>query len=210
MRKFSIALAIFGILLIPDKNWSQAGREAPSQKTKEAVGKFRKAPGSRGNTLEVLKITAKAKLGAALGSKKPGRVSTDAFTIPTPRPDGPGRPRYSALGKRDPFRPMGVGIASAKVPPQCREENLSPLTKNNLSQLKLVGIVWKIDEPRAMVEDSEGLGYSIKRGTPIGECQYDGKVKAIRPSEIVIEQKVRDPIFGTSKVREVNMKLPSD
>ena len=210
MRKFSIALAIFGILLIPDKNWSQGGREAPSQKTKEAVEKFHKAPGFIGKKLEVLKNTAKAKLGAALGSKKPGRVSTDAFTIPTPRPDGPGRPRYSALGKRDPFRPMGVGIASAKVPPQCREENLSPLTKNNLSQLKLVGIVWKIDEPRAMVEDSEGLGYSIKRGTPIGECQYDGKVKAIRPSEIVIEQKVRDPIFGTSKVREVYMKLPSD
>lgn len=210
MRKFSIALAIFGILLIPDKNWSQGGREAPSQKTKEAVEKFHKAPGSIGKKLEVLKNTAKAKLGAALGSKKPGRVSTDAFTIPTPRSEGPGRPRYSARGKRDPFRPMGFGISAAKVPSKCREENLSPLQQVNLSQLKLVGIVWKIDEPKAMVEDSTGLGYVIKLGTPIGECQYDGKVKAIRPSEIVIEEKFRDPIFGTSKVREVNMKLPSD
>ncbi len=210
MRKFSIALAIFGILLIPDKNWSQGGREALSQKTKEAVEKFHKAPGSIGKKMAVLKNTAKAKLGAALGSKKPGRVSTDAFTIPTPRPDGPGRPRYSALGKRDPFRPMGFGISAAKVPAHCREENLSPLQQVNLSQLKLVGIVWKIDEPKAMVEDSSGLGYVIKLGTPIGDCKYDGKVKAIRPSEIVIEEKFRDPIFGTSKIREVNMKLPSD
>ncbi|MEE9549243.1 MAG: pilus assembly protein PilP [Candidatus Binatia bacterium] len=210
MRKFSIALAIFGILLIPDKNWSQGGREAPSQKTKEAVEKFHKAPGSIGKKLEVLKNTAKAKLGAALGSKKPGRVSTDAFTIPTPRSEGPGRPRYSALGKRDPFRPMGFGISAAKVPSHCREENLSPLQQVNLSQLKLVGIVWKIDEPKAMVEDSTGLGYVIKLGTPIGDCQYDGKVKAIRRGEVVIEKKIHDPLFGTSKAREVNMKLPSD
>ena len=210
MRKFSIALAIFGILLIPDKNWSQAGREAPSQKTKEAVEKFRKAPGSIGKKLEVLKNTAKAKLGAALGSKKPSEARSDAFTIPTPRPDRPGRPRYSRLGKRDPFRPMVFGIAAARVPAHCREENLSPLQQVNLSQLKLVAIGWNIGEPRAMVEDSTGLGYVIKLGTPIGDCQYDGKVKAIRPSEIVIEEKFRDPIFGTSKVREVNMKLPSD
>ncbi len=210
MRKFSIALAIFGILLIPDKNWSQGGREAPSQKTKEAVEKFHKAPGSIGKKLEVLKNTAKAKLGAALGSKKPGRVSTDAFTIPTPRSEGPGRPRYSALGKRDPFRPMGFGISAAKVPSHCREENLSPLQQVNLSQLKLVGIVWKIDEPKAMVEDSTGLGYVIKLGTPIGECQNEGKVKAIRSSEVVIEETFHDPIFRTNKVREVNMKLPSD
>ena len=210
MRKFSIALAIFGILLIPDKNWSQGGREAPSQKTKEAVEKFRKAPGSIGKKLAVLKNTAKAKLGAALGSKKPSKARSDAFTLPTPRPEEPRRPRYSALGKRDPFRPLGFGMSAAKVPAHCRQENLSPLQKNTLSQLKLVAIVWNIDEPRAMVEDSEGLGYVIKLGTPIGDCQYDGKVKAIRPSEIVIEEKFHDPIFGTSKLREINMKLPSD
>jgi type IV pilus assembly protein PilP len=209
MRKFSIALAIFGILLIPDKNWSQGGREAPSQKTKEAVEKFHQAPGSIGKKLEMLKNTAKAKLGAALGSKKPGRVKTDAFTIPTPRSDGPGSPRYSTLGKRDPFRPLGFGVTE-DVPEHCRAETLSPLQQVNLSQLKLVGIVWKIDEPKAMVEDSTGLGYVIKLGTPIGECQYDGKVKAIRPSEVVIEETFHDPIFRTSKVREVNMKLPSD
>jgi type IV pilus assembly protein PilP len=210
MRKFIIALALFGILLTPDKNWSQGRIATPSQKTKEAVDKFHQAPGAIGKKLDALKGTAKAKLGAALESKKPGRVSTDAFTIPTPRPDGPGRPRYSALGKRDPFRPMGFGIAAAKVPPHCREENLSPLQQVNISQLKLVGIVWNIGEPRAMVEDSSGLGYAIKLGTPIGECQYDGKVKAISPREVVIEEKIRDPIFGTRKTREVNMKLPSD
>ncbi len=93
MRKFSIALAIFGILLIPDKNWSQGGREAPSQKTKEAVEKFHQAPGSIGKKLEMLKNTAKAKLGAALGSKEPSKARSDAFTLPTPRPEEPRRPR---------------------------------------------------------------------------------------------------------------------
>ncbi|MFB3121727.1 MAG: pilus assembly protein PilP [Candidatus Binatia bacterium] len=207
MRKLLAALALFGILLIPTKNWSQGEKETPSQKTKAAVEKLTKAPQAVRKRLEELKKAAKAKLDAALGNKKSGRVETGSFTFPTAKLAAPEGPRYSSAGKRDPFRPLGLGKSVAKIPPQCREGNLSPLQEVTISQLKLVGIIWNIGEPRAMVEDTAGLGYVIKLGTPIGECQNEGKVKAIRPREVVIEEKYRDPIFGTSKTREVVMKL---
>jgi len=108
------------------------------------------------------------------------------------------------VGKRDPFRSIAFEITSP-----CREKVLSPLQQVNLSELKLVAIIWDIGEPRAMVEDSTGLGYVVKLGTPIGKCHYEGKVKAIKPHEVVIAEKLRDPISGANKTREVKMKLPS-
>ncbi len=209
MKKLLAALGLFGILLIPTKNWSQGEKETPSQKTKAAVENLIKAPQAVRKRLEELKKSAKAKLDAALGNKKSGRVETGSFTFPTPKPAGPEGPRYSSAGKRDPFRPLGLGKSVAPPNPEC-EGNLSPLQEVTISQLKLVGIIWNIGEPRAMVEDTAGLGYVIKFGTPIGECQNEGTVKAIRPREVVIEEKYRDPIFGTSKTREVVMKLHSE
>ena len=67
-----------------------------------------------------------------------------------------------------------------------------------------MGVVWHVKEPSAMIEDSVGLGYVVKVGTPIGA--NDGKVKAIKPNEIVVEETYVD-LFGGKKKREVNIKL---
>ena len=76
-----------------------------------------------------------------------------------------------------------------------------------MSQLKLVGIIWDIPEPRAMVEDTAGLGYVIKIGTPIG--RNDGTVKVIAPKEVVIEENFFD-FYGAKKSREVKLRLVSE
>jgi Tfp pilus assembly protein PilP len=55
-----------------------------------------------------------------------------------------------------------------------------------------------------MIEDSAGLGYVVKVGTPIGP--NDGKVKAIKPDQIIVEETYLD-LFGGKKRREVNIKL---
>jgi len=88
---------------------------------------------------------------------------------------------------------------------QRARENLSPLERYELGQLKLVAIVWDIKEPKAMVEDGTGLGYVVKIGTLIGP--NEGKVKAIKPTEVVIEEQVTD-FYGARKSQEVSMKLP--
>ena len=56
-----------------------------------------------------------------------------------------------------------------------------------------------------MVEDATGLGYVVKIGTLIGP--NEGKVKAIKPAEVIIEERFTD-FYGAKKSQEVSMKLP--
>jgi len=109
-------------------------------------------------------------------------------------------PRTLNEDSRDPFRPATL---RKKVTARPRE-NLSPLERFELNQLKIVGVIWDMKEPRAMVEDSTGLGYTIKVGTPIGS--NDGLVKVIHRNEIVVEEFYYD-VYGVRKKREVSMKL---
>ncbi|HEY7166764.1 MAG TPA: pilus assembly protein PilP [Candidatus Binatia bacterium] len=112
-------------------------------------------------------------------------------------------PPLLSFPKRDPFRPYTVtSRASAR-----RRENLSPLEKYELGQLKLVAVIWNTKEPTAMVEDAAGLGYLVKVGTPIGP--NDGKVKTIKRDGIVIEESTTD-LYGVTKKQESTMRLSAE
>ena len=103
-------------------------------------------------------------------------------------------------GKRDPFRPITLNVRTNTR----RRENLSPLERFELGQLKLVGVVWNVKEPTALVEDSSGLGYMVKVGTPIGS--NDGKVKDVRHDSLIVEEFFVD-LYGAKTRREVSMRL---
>lgn len=186
--------------------FAQEPVRTPSDKTKEAVEKFNNAPASIGKTLEGLRDAAKEKLRQTLGGKAKAEAKAEGnsqrvdLNVPQKSPDAP--PPTPALkeGGRDPFRPMTL---RAKVNSRSRE-NLSPLERLDLSQLKVVGIIWDIKEPRAMVEDTAGLGYVVKVGTPIGS--NDGTVKAIHRNQVVVEESTAD-VYGVRKLRDVNMNL---
>lgn len=112
-------------------------------------------------------------------------------------------PRILKNDGRDPFRPATLRKKVVARP----RENLSPLERFELNQLKIVGIIWDMNEPRAMVEDGTGLGYTIKLGAPIGA--NDGVVKAIHRNEIIVEEYYQD-VYGARKKREVSMKLSTE
>ena len=204
MKKSLFIYVLLGLLLFLGRGGAQEEKESPSQKTKEAIEKFKKAPATVGQGLEALKEAGKAKLQETLGGKeaaKPAKAEAGISSLPAKKPEQPERPRYSSVGKRDPFRPLSL---KAKVSQRARE-NLSPLERYELGQLKLVAIVWDIKEPRAMVEDGTSLGYIVKIGTLIGP--NEGKVKAIKPTEVIIEERFTD-FYGARKSQEVSMKLP--
>ena len=201
MKKSLFIYVLLGLLLFPAWGGTQEEKESPSQKTKEAIEKFKKAPATVGQGLEALKEAGKAKLQETLAGKEPAKAEAGISSLPAKKPEQPERPRYSSVGKRDPFRPLSL---KPKVSQRARE-NLSPLERYELGQLKLVAIVWDIKEPKAMVEDGTGLGYVVKIGTLIGP--NEGKVKAIKPTEVVIEEQVTD-FYGARKSQEVSMKLP--
>lgn len=184
---------------------AQEPLRTPSEKTKEAVDKFTNAPAAIGKSLQGVRDAAKERLQQSRTGKSKAEEKAEPvdLNLPEKLPDSPKPAVVFKEGSRDPFRPTTL---RTKVAPRNRE-NLSPLERLDLGQLKIVGIIWDIKEPRAMVEDTAGLGYTVKVGTLIGS--NDGKVKAIHRNQIVIEEISAD-IYGQRKSRDVSMKLATD
>jgi len=207
MKKLIPLAALSVLLTVPSMGYAQEEKDLPSQQTKEALDKFKKATSLPGKTLDALRQAGRAKLEGAPGAKAPGKAAADSLALPEKKPAPPESPRYSPAGKRDPFLPYLArrGPGPGPIPIECPKQ--TPLERYDLSQLKLVGIIWDIKEPRAMLEDSGGLGFVVKAGTSIGSnC---GKVKAIKPREIVIEETYAD-IYGEKKSRQVPLRLPAE
>lgn len=169
----------------------------PSEKAKEAIEKLKKVPTQIREGLGAAAEKLRETLG--IGTQPPKKAKAEP-ELPARKSEDGEAPRYTAKG-RDPFRPITLKRQVTRKP----RENLSPLERYEIGQLKLVGVIWDIKEPKAVVEDGAGLGYIIKVGTPIGS--NEGKVKEIRTNEVVIVETYTD-FYGNRKNREVNLRLP--
>ena len=135
--------------------------------------------------------------------KPPPKVSPrPASPVPLPKKEKKRNYVYNPTDRRDPFRPFiavqtPVTASGEQIP-------LTPLQKYDLSQLKLVAILVGKKEGRAMVEDSEGKGYIVKKMTYIG--RNFGKVKTILKDRVIIEEKYRD-YLGNVKSKESVLRL---
>jgi len=108
---------------------------------------------------------------------------------------------YNPTGKPDPFKPF---IQLTPVKELARKVPLTPLQKYDISQLKLVAIILTPEGNIALIEDSAGKGYYLKKGTEIG--RNDGKVTKILKDRVVIEELYQD-IFGQTKRNEISLFL---
>ena len=108
---------------------------------------------------------------------------------------------YNPIGKRDPFRSF---LASG--PKDDDETPRTPLQRYDLDQYQLVGVIWGIDRPRALVEDPEHTGHVVEIGTYIGKNW--GKVSQITASGVVVTEEYQT-IDGELVVNEIPMKLAS-
>lgn len=190
-------LAYLMVLLIAVRLSAQEKAGGPSRPPQAAVEKSSQAPSAAGNTMPERGGAAKPKPGDAAPDTKSSKAPSDS---PASAEGGGAEPRVGPAVKRDPFRPFTLNVRSSTR----RRENLAPLERFEIGQLKLVGVIWDIKEPKAMVEDSAGLGYVVHIGTPIGV--NDGKIKAIKPNEIIIEEFYVD-LYGAKKKRDVDMRL---
>ena len=109
---------------------------------------------------------------------------------------------YNPIGKRDPFRSfMAAGARDDDDTPH------TPLQRYDLDQYALVGVIWGIDRPRALVQDPEKTGHVIEIGTYIGKNW--GKVTQISNSGVVVTEEYQT-IDGELVVNEIPMKLVSN
>lgn len=104
---------------------------------------------------------------------------------------------YSASGRRDPFRPPRAGSVRSGEPQ-------TPLQRYEIGQLRLVAVIYDTREPRAVVEDGQGLGYIVKVGTPVGP--NGGQVRDIQRGRVLITEDSVD-FYGEHRLNEVAMEL---
>lgn len=89
---------------------------------------------------------------------------------------------YDPKGRRDPFKPyteVQVG-EDGEVP----VGPVLPLQRFDLAELKLIGIMWNVQEPKAMFLDPNSRIYTIGKDERIG--RNNGYVAAIREGEVVV------------------------
>jgi Tfp pilus assembly protein PilP len=83
-------------------------------------------------------------------------------------------------GRRNPFRPpqLNEGIISDIMLPG------TPLERFELEELKLVGIMWDVKAPKAMIIDPQGEVHVVGKDDRVGRKR--GYVAVIREGEVVV------------------------
>ena len=109
---------------------------------------------------------------------------------------------YDPTDKRDPFMPFdfSAGFESA---------DLTPLERYDLGQLRLTAVLDGFDGPTALVEDENGIGFTIKKGTKIG--RLGGEVVEIMDDKVIIVETTVD--FTGQKItsrRELVIRTPDE
>jgi len=104
---------------------------------------------------------------------------------------------YDAAGKPDPFLPLIVEEAPRPQQtglPHERKKKVpeTPLQKYELGSLHLVAIINKQGASCALLEDSAGNGYIVKKGVLVGK--NEGIIKKITNDEVIIEEKIYNDV----------------
>jgi len=101
---------------------------------------------------------------------------------------------YDPSGRRDPFAPVIQELQVGKM-----DSTLPPLQRVTLTELNLIAIVWGAYGYTAMVQTPEGYGYTVRRGTRIG--QNNGVVSAVTERGIIVQERFTD-VYGKKQERE--------
>lgn len=115
--------------------------------------------------------------------------------------------RYDPKGKVDPFVPFINKVNERLTAKKRKKGTLSPLERVDVTQLKVIGILWEPENPnqaRAMVELPDGKGFLLEKGMVVG--RNEGKVVKITPDTIIVEEEVAN-IFGEVEKKKVALKL---
>jgi type IV pilus assembly protein PilP len=109
---------------------------------------------------------------------------------------------YNPIGKRDPFQSFFTTEAGGVVgdgPPPTGTQ------KYELDQYNLVGIIWGVERPRALMEDPDAVGHVAEIGTYVGRNW--GKITMITSGEVVVTEEYQT-IDGELVVNNISMRLP--
>ena len=101
---------------------------------------------------------------------------------------------YDPSGRRDPFAPI-----LDQLQPGRGDESLPPLQRVSLTELNLIAVIWGAYGYTAMVQTPDGHGYTVRRGTRIG--QNNGVVSIVTERGIIVQERFTD-VYGRKQERE--------
>ncbi|MCP3177420.1 pilus assembly protein PilP [Desulfuromonas sp. KJ2020] len=108
---------------------------------------------------------------------------------------------YTAEGKRDPFKAIvQVQRVSLEAP-----EQLTPLQKFDLAQLKLIGIILGKGDPVAMVIAPDQKSYILKKGIKVG--RNGGVVTSVEKDAVLVRETYLD-MMGKEQQSFQKIQLP--
>lgn len=109
---------------------------------------------------------------------------------------------YDPNGKRDPFRPFFKKRVKIEVPTS--DDQLEPLQRFALAQLKVVAIIWEVKNPRAIIRDPNGGTHMVAKSSRVGNNK--GYVSMIREGELVIIETVQTEDGNRKEVQILSLK----
>jgi type IV pilus assembly protein PilP len=150
--------------------------------------------------------------GCAEQKRLPPPPPPAAKLVSTPAPKAEEKPEaaarewsYSSAGKRDPFHSFLAEVEATghAMATRCG----TPLGRFELDQLRLVAVITGLDDPVAMVEAPNGIGYSLRRGACVG--RNGGSVSAVRSGEVVVSEWATRA-DGTRDRTQTVLRLPKE
>lgn len=115
---------------------------------------------------------------------------------------------YQPEGLRDPFFPLKKVIPLGDEVPEVKADlefdPKDPLQSFELREYRLVGVLWNVREPKAMVATPDGKIWTIRQKYRLG--REGCIVAAIRESEIVIAEPNADGSYVNAATRVITMK----
>jgi type IV pilus assembly protein PilP len=109
---------------------------------------------------------------------------------------------YDPAARRDPFRPYRV-IRGTEGPKRGSNE-IEPLQRYDLDQLSVMGVLWDVRQPRALVRDGDGNLHTVVKNSKMG--RNSGFVAMIREGEIVVIETIEDEGRTYKKTRVLEFK----
>ncbi|HMK61612.1 MAG TPA: pilus assembly protein PilP [Dissulfurispiraceae bacterium] len=113
-------------------------------------------------------------------------------------PEKVGAYEYTGLDRRDPFAPLVSKRESG------REKGSSPLESYDVSEMKIIAILWEKNKYFAVVSLPDGKSYNVNDGVKVGS--HSGVVAKITKDTVVIRERMRDAT-GVMSPRDTVLRL---
>lgn len=113
--------------------------------------------------------------------------------------------KYDPTGKRDPFKVFhAIRVTRPEANKIAAREITDPLQRWEIDRLQVVGILWDVHVPRAMIRDPDGALYTVTKNSKIG--RNEGFVAAIREGEVVVVEVKYDEGQSIKETRVMELK----